>query len=92
MVRVSSEDDLSQGDRYASRTLDATARPLVFYSTQPTNANAKLNGPLPAEAREALLLRLLTTSTEGGSPITDAIGAWLRGLGANALIYGPSTN
>ncbi len=33
------------------------------------------------------LLLLLTYHPRGGSPITDAIGSWLREIGANALIF-----
>jgi hypothetical protein len=36
------------------------------------------------------ILPYLVFGTNGGSPVTDAIGRWLRGLGANGLVY-PST-
>jgi hypothetical protein len=52
----------------------------------PTGAGNQLRGVRP-ELREAVLLRLLTSSGEGGSAGTDAIGEWLRELGAGALIY-----
>jgi hypothetical protein len=61
-------------------------REVVIHATLPTGAGNQLRGVLP-EMREAVLLRLLTSGGEGGSPVTDAIGEWLRELGAGALIY-----
>jgi hypothetical protein len=61
-------------------------RQVFVHATQPTGANNRLEAPSP-ELNDAILLRLLTFTGEGGSPITDAIGEWLRELGADALIY-----
>lgn len=60
---------------------------LRFYASQFAPDENRLGTPVPVEHREALILRLLTTTAEGGSPITEGIGAWLRTLGAEALIY-----
>jgi hypothetical protein len=65
---------------------DPPAREVFIHAMQPTGAGNQLRGVSP-EMREAVLLRLLTFGAEGGSPVTDAIGAWLRELGAGALIY-----
>ena len=83
-------------DEMAERAAAASEQPtavfsaptrLRFYAAQATMAEARLTDPVLEQAREAVMLRFFTTATEGGSPITEAVGQWLRGLGANALIY-----
>ena len=65
---------------------DPPDREVAIHAMQPTGAGNQLRGVTP-ELREAALLRLLTSGGEGGSPVTDAIGEWLRELGTGALIY-----
>jgi hypothetical protein len=84
-ARRESSVDLLRDASSKDSSSEVQERDIFFHPTMPTGAGNKLR--LPPEMKEAALLRLITFSAEGGSPVSDAIGEWLREIGANGLIY-----
>jgi tetratricopeptide (TPR) repeat protein len=63
---------------------------MKFYATHPEGKCNRLSEMTDNAFHN--LLPLLLFHPKGGSPITEAIGEWLRSLGANAFIYPSARN